>query len=41
MHIFHPFSTALFHQFGLHNPTLGPVLSGGDSFRPLSQSSSS
>lgn len=41
MHIFHPFSTAIFHQLGLHNPTPGPVLSGKVSFRPLSQSSSS
>lgn len=41
MHIFHLFSTALFHQFGLHNPTPGPVLGGKGSFRTLSQSSSS
>ena len=26
MRIFHPFSTALFHGSGLHNPTPGPVL---------------
>ena len=41
LRIFHPFSTAFLHQLGLHNPTPGPVLSGGGSFRPLSQSSSS
>ena len=41
MHVSHPFSTAFFHQFGIHNPTPGPVLSGGGSFRTLSQSSSS
>ena len=41
MRIFHPFSTALFHYSGLHNPTPGPVLGWVGSFRPLSQSSSS
>ena len=41
MHVFHPFSTAFLHQLGLHNPTPGPVLGGGGSFRQLSQSSSS